>query len=97
MDTLMVIVDRLTHPTRGLVVSGVNPVLDAIGDDEIRGRIGGEVTIKHRDGRETVAKVEAVDIARSILGKANIHIALGWGVTKEEVELGAEVLCKHNP
>jgi len=95
MDWLMNVLDRFTHPTRGLVLSGVNPSLDALCDDEIRKLIGRHVKIQHRDGTERTASVEAVDVARSLLGKVNIHIALGSNFGESDVELGATVLALH--
>lgn len=85
---LMVVEDRFAHSVDELIVSGVNPELDAKSFSEIRSMVGPTVSVCV-DGRPPLnARVGKVDVSRSIIGRTNLIMSLK-GILEDDVPCGA--------
>ena len=89
MKAIMKIEDSFLIAKIGLIVSGINPQLDALSKDEIKAEIGTQVKIVSPSGEEIDTYVKEVLISDSLVSKKNISIALNeiHGVT--EIDRGS--------
>jgi hypothetical protein len=86
MKAIMKIEDSFLIKKTGLIVSGVNPQIDALSKNEVKAEIGTKVRIVLPSGEEVNANVREIAISDSLVGNKNISIALG-GVT--EIDRGS--------
>jgi hypothetical protein len=76
MTEIMTIEDSFLLPEKGVVVSGINLLLDCENGERIRALIGGQVRIAHAGEDGAVFEVKDVGISESLVGKKSISILL---------------------
>jgi hypothetical protein len=91
MNEIMKVCDVFKH-SRGLIITGVNPSLDALSREQINDLIGERIKITNPNGVEVFSKVVATEVSSSLIGKKNISILLDEEVDANSVSLGAGVI-----
>jgi hypothetical protein len=79
MIPIISVEDSFAIPSRGIVVSGVNSLLDNEAHDSIKSLIGECVRICRFGEDDLLAEVLEVTISESLIGKKNISILLADG------------------
>ncbi|MFB8372855.1 hypothetical protein [Paenibacillus taichungensis] len=80
-------------PEFGTIVMGANEELDELLPSTIQEMIGDQIVIKTVDGEERVYDVVSCQINHSIVGKKNVGICLGKGISPDEIVAGSIVYC----
>ena len=89
----MKILDYFEHPQFGVIVSTANPEFDNLPNEEIKKRIGNEISILDADDyKKKSVKVKSIDIATSLIGKKNINICLSDSIKLSDINPGASLL-----
>lgn len=78
-------------PEYGTIVMGANEELDDLLPSIIQEMIGDQIMIKTVDGEVRVYEVVSCQINHSIVGKKNVGICLGKGVSQDEIVAGSMV------
>ncbi|MFE6078271.1 hypothetical protein ACFVQB_27830 [Paenibacillus sp. NPDC057886] len=78
-------------PEFGTIVMGANEELDELLPSTIKEMIGEQIMIKTMDGEEQIYDVISSQINHSIVGKKNIGICLGKGISPDEIVAGSMV------
>lgn len=74
MTEIMTIEDAFILPGKGVVISGVNSLLDSESAEWIKALIGSRVRVAHAGGHDATFKVKDVGISESLLGSKNVSI-----------------------
>ena len=76
MTEIMKIEDSFLLLNVGLVVSGINPLLDHLSSEAIKVKIGKRVRIALKNGGNIDCEVRDVAVSNSLVGKKNISVVL---------------------
>ena len=76
MSSIIKICDTFVVEGKGVVVGGVNSLLDDMSLGEIKQLIGDMVEIHKEDGSTTTSPVLGVEVSTSLVGRKNIFLLL---------------------
>lgn len=86
MKRAIQILDVFSTPKYGIILTGYNPELDDLSEEDIKSYIGEKILIQKPNGEEQIVDGVLVDIGTSLLGKKNVSIALPRSVQLSDVE-----------
>lgn len=87
----MPIFDFFELPEKGVIVSGSNSAFNGMNDEEIKDLFDADIIILFPDGKNLLAHVEAVDVARSVINQVNVNVCLGTTIQSSELKIGSKV------